>query len=60
LSQEIERPIPEGPYTTVAGLFMALAGRVPDEGDTVEVDGVELTILQMDRNRVDRVDVSTR
>lgn len=59
LSQEIERPIPEGPYTTVAGLFMALAGRVPAEGDTVEVDGVELTILQMDRNRVDRLDVST-
>ncbi len=30
------------------------------KGDTVEVDGVELTILQMDHNRVDRLDVSTR
>jgi CBS domain containing-hemolysin-like protein len=37
---------------------MALAGQVPEEGDSVEVDGVALTILQMDRNRVDRVDVS--
>lgn len=58
LAQEIERPIPEGPYTTVGGLFMAVAGEVPDEGDTVSVDGVELTVLQMDRNRVDRVDIS--
>jgi magnesium and cobalt exporter, CNNM family len=58
LAQEIERSIPEGPYTTVAGLFMAHAGRVPEEGDTVDVDGIGLTVLQMDRNRVDRVDVS--
>ena len=58
LADEIERSIPEGPYTTVAGLFMALAGRIPDEGDSVEVDGVEFVVLQMDRNRVDRVDVS--
>lgn len=58
LADEIDRPFPEGPYTTVAGLFMALAGRVPDEGDTIDVDGVALTVLQMDRNRVDRVDVS--
>lgn len=58
LSQEIDRPFPDGPYTTVAGLFMALAGQVPEEGDAVEIDGVELTVLQMDRNRVDRVDVS--
>lgn len=58
LADEIDRSIPEGPYTTVAGLFMAVAGEVPDEGDSVSVDGVELTVLQMDRNRVDRVDVA--
>ncbi len=58
LAATIERPIPEGPYTTVAGLFMAIAGHVPDEGDAIDVDGVRLTVLQMDRNRVDRVDVS--
>ena len=58
LSQEIDRPFPDGPYTTVAGLFMAVAGQVPEEGDAIEIGGVELTVLQMDRNRVDRVDVS--
>ncbi len=59
LAGEIGRSIPEGPYTTVAGLFMAVAGQVPEEGDSVQVEGVELTVLQMDRNRVDRVEVST-
>ncbi len=57
LAAEIGREFPAGPYTTVAGLFMDVAGQVPEEGDSVRVDGVELTVLQMDRNRVDRVDV---
>jgi putative hemolysin len=60
LAEEIDRAIPKGPYTTVAGLFMAVAGQVPDEGDSIDIDGVEITVLQMDRNRVDRVDVSVR
>ena len=58
LAEEIDRAIPKGPYTTVAGLFMAVAGQVPGEGDSIDIDGVEITVLQMDRNRVDRVDVS--
>ncbi len=58
LAEEIGRAIPEGPYTTVAGLFMAVAGQVPEEGDSVQVESVELTVLQMDRNRVDRVEVA--
>ena len=49
--------IPEGPYTTVAGLFMALAGRVPDPGDEVVVDRLRLVVLDMDRNRINRLRV---
>ena len=37
---------------------MAVAGHVPDETDSIEVDGVRLTVLDMERNRVDRIDVS--
>jgi len=58
LAAEIGHPMPEGPYSTVAGLFMAVAGHVPHEGDTVRLDGVQLMVLEMDRNRVDRIDVS--
>ena len=37
---------------------MTIAGHVPHDGDTVLLDGVRLTVLEMDRNRIDRLDVS--
>ena len=58
LSAEIGQSLPAGPYSTVAGFFMAAAGHVPDEGDSIDVDGVRLTVLDMERNRVDRIDIS--
>ena len=48
---------PDGPYTTVAGLILAVAGRIPDEGDAVETDGYRFVVTRMDRNRVDRVQI---
>ena len=36
---------------------MTLAGRIPQEGDVVRSDGLTFTVLQMDRNRVDRIRV---
>jgi CBS domain containing-hemolysin-like protein len=36
---------------------MALSGRVPEEGDTVASEGLEYTVIKMERNRVDRISV---
>lgn len=58
LAEEIDRALPDGPYSTVAGFFMAVAGHVPGEGDEIDLDGIRLTVLDMERNRVDRIDVS--
>lgn len=55
-------PIPDsGDFTSVAGWFLHLAGRVPKAGDTVEDDddGIRMTVLQMDRHRIDRVRIET-
>lgn len=49
--------MPPGPYTTVGGLLMALAGKVPTEGDRIRLDGLRFTVLQMDRNRIDRIQI---
>jgi len=59
LAGELGVEIPEGPYSTVAGLFMSLSGRVPGEGDTVRFDGIVLEVLAMDRNRIERLRVKT-
>ncbi|GAA3677416.1 hemolysin family protein [Nonomuraea antimicrobica] len=44
---------PEGDYTTVAGLALALLGRVPTgPGDRVAVDGWELEIIAVERHAI--------
>ncbi|MBO2452096.1 HlyC/CorC family transporter [Actinomadura barringtoniae] len=50
--------LPAGPYETVAGHIMAALGRVPAEGDRVEVAGRRLAVARMDGRRVERVRVS--
>ena len=57
LENEIARQLPRGDYSTVAGLFMHVSGRIPDEGDRVDVDGVILTVTSMDRRRIARLNV---
>ena len=57
LEAELECDLPDGPYATAGGLLMTLAGRIPQEGDVVRSDGLTFTVLQMDRNRVDRIRV---
>jgi CBS domain containing-hemolysin-like protein len=57
LEEAVDYNLTDGPYSTVGGYIMALYGKVPDEGEQVEVDGFRYTVLSMDRQRVDRVRV---
>lgn len=51
--------VPEdGPYETLGGLVMARLGRIPQGCDQVVVDGVELTVAQMDGRRVELLRVA--
>jgi putative hemolysin len=47
--------LPQGAWDTVGGLMLDLAGRVPAEGDSVEVDGFRLTALEVRGRRIGRV-----
>jgi putative hemolysin len=57
LATAIGQPLPAGPYATIGGLVMALAGRVPAEGDEVTTEAARFTVVTMDRKRVDRIRV---
>jgi putative hemolysin len=50
--------LPEGPYETVAGYVLAELGRLPVAGDSVEVEGRTLTVLELDGRRIARISVS--
>jgi magnesium and cobalt exporter, CNNM family len=47
--------LPEGPYATVAGLVLDQLGRLPTGGETVQVDGWLLEVLEVDHNAIQRL-----
>jgi putative hemolysin len=53
LGIDIER---EG-FETVGGFILAHAGRVPPPGETLEVDGLHIEVLEAERRRVNKVRV---
>jgi putative hemolysin len=50
--------LPDGPYATVAGFMMAALGRIPEVGDIVTQQGVQLTVARMEGHRIARVRLS--
>jgi putative hemolysin len=53
VNRQLDLDLPEGDYTTLAGLSLALAGRIPVAGDTFEVPGqARLEILEASPRRV--------
>ena len=51
----LDAELPQGPWDTVGGLMLDLAGRVPDPGDSVTVDGYRLTAVKVRGRRIERV-----
>jgi putative hemolysin len=52
--------LPEGPYTTVAGLVLDRLGHLPDPGETVQVDGWQLEVLAVDQRAITRLRLAPR
>ncbi|MDQ6649329.1 MAG: hemolysin family protein [Actinomycetota bacterium] len=50
--------LPEGPYETVAGAILARLGRLPAQGDEVEISPVRLIVAELDGRRIARVRVT--
>ncbi len=49
--------IEPGPYETVGGLVLSLAGLVPEPGAVVETHGLKITVEQVGERRIERVTV---
>jgi putative hemolysin len=50
--------LPEGPYETVAGYVLAVLGRLPLQGDSVQVTGHTITVTELDGRRIARLRVT--
>jgi putative hemolysin len=49
----------DGNYDTLAGFIMMQMGRIPQESDRLEWDGMTFEIVDMDGNRIDKVMVAS-
>ena len=58
LSELVGVDLPDEEWDTVGGLVLGLAGRVPREAETFEVDGVALTATRVQGRRVAQVSVT--
>lgn len=53
--------LPDGPYETVAGFFLAQTGRMPKVGDTYHSDdGFDMTVSEMDGRRIKSLRIRKR
>jgi putative hemolysin len=48
----------QGPYKTVAGYIVEQVDRIPEVGDSVEIDGHRLTVIEMDGLRIATVEAT--
>lgn len=60
LATLVGRTLPDEDWDTVGGLILGLAGRVPEEGESFEVDHLRLTAERVQGRRVAQVRVSPR
>jgi CBS domain containing-hemolysin-like protein len=55
LSDRLDVPIEPVGFATVGGYLLSRLGRVPAVGETFEVDGLNIEVLEAERRRVNRV-----
>jgi len=52
LEEVLERDLPEGDYDTVGGLITSQCGRIPAQGEQLEVAGLTIQVLEAEPRRV--------
>ena len=56
LKEDHQIPLPESPeYETLGGLLMTALQKIPQAGDTVEIEGKRIKIVEMVGQRISKV-----
>ena len=55
LEDELDVELPEGPFTTVGGLFLYVSGNIPATGERIDVNGLRITVVSMERRRINKL-----
>jgi putative hemolysin len=57
INRRFELDLSEEHVNTLAGFLLHLLGRIPQEGDRCEAQGVQFTVRRMDDHRVEEIEV---
>jgi CBS domain containing-hemolysin-like protein len=55
LNEEIGTEIPPGDYVTLGGYLLDALGHIPEEQESVELNGMRFRVTRMDRRRIAKV-----
>jgi len=58
LNELVDAHLPEGDWDTVGGLLFNVLGRVPLQGESVDVAGLHLVAERVQGNRIGRIRVT--
>lgn len=58
VNDELNLALDEDEAETIGGLMMAMLQKLPDEGESVQVEGAKLTVSQMQGRRVAWIDIA--
>ncbi|HUF01774.1 MAG TPA: hemolysin family protein [Gaiellaceae bacterium] len=56
-NEEFETKLAQEDFHTMAGLVFGMLGRAPEVGDTVAVDGLALSVLEIEGSRILKIEV---
>jgi magnesium and cobalt exporter, CNNM family len=56
-NEEFDTDLEVGDYHTMAGIVFGALGRQPEVGDEVSVDGLHLTVLEVEGSRIGRIEI---
>ena len=52
---DLDVELPDGDYTTIAGLVLDAMNRFPDPGESIDIDDWQITIRSVGRHRITQV-----
>jgi len=55
LAEALDIPVPEGDYDTVGGWLTAHLGRIPNSGEQIRLEGLQIQVLEADPRRITSV-----
>ena len=56
--EELDLPIPEGDYETVAGYVLSALGHIPKKGEVVVGDGFRISVSEVKDRKIEQVVVT--